>query len=86
MKLDDSVAPTQTASVSSKASDYLGLVQDFKSNPAYASAIQKTNTAVAKKYNFTLSQDEPVDVLVDKFSKLADANKFMQSLKNMSGV
>ena len=70
-----------------KAPSYIGeAVRDFKSNMAYATAIQKVNTSVAKKYGFTLSQSEDEATLIEKFSQLADAKKFMQNLKQLSGL
>jgi len=67
-------------------SELLEIAKYIKSTPELAKGIKETNAAVFAKYKFTLSQDDSLEELVSKLSKLADPNVFLRGLKQRSGI
>ena len=76
---------TDTALVKNH-SELLEIAKYIKSTPELAKGIKETNAAVFAKYKFTLSQDDSLEELVSKLSKLADPNVFLRGLKQRSGI
>lgn len=76
---------TNTALVKNHA-ELLEIAKYIKSTPELAKGIKETNAAVFAKYKFTLSQDDSLEELVSKLSKLADPNVFLRGLKQRSGI
>ena len=76
---------TDTALVKNHA-EILEIAKYIKSTPELAKGIKETNAAVFTKYKFTLSQDDSLEELVSKLSKLADPNVFLRGLKQRSGI
>lgn len=66
--------------------ELLEIAKYIKSTPELAKGIKETNAAVFAKYKFTLSQDDSLEELVSKLSKLADPNVFLRGLKQRSGI
>lgn len=66
--------------------EILEIAKYIKSTPELAKGIKETNAAVFAKYKFTLSQDDSLEELVSKLSKLADPNVFLRGLKQRSGI
>src|SRR5690606_1595235 len=66
--------------------EILEIARYIKSTPELAKGIKETNAAVFAKYKFTLSQDDSLEELVSKLSKLADPNVFLRGLKQRSGI
>lgn len=76
----------QTETKENINSELLEIARYIKSTPELAKGIKETNAAVFAKYKFTLSQDDSLEELVSKLSKLADPNVFLRGLKQRSGI
>jgi len=76
----------QTETKENTNSELLEIAKYIKSTPELAKGIKETNAAVFAKYKFTLSQDDSLEELVNKLSKLADPNVFLRGLKQRSGI
>lgn len=83
---DTSNTVVQTETKENTNSELLEIAKYIKSTPELAKGIKETNAAVFAKYKFTLSQDDSLEELVSKLSKLADPNVFLRGLKQRSGI
>lgn len=77
------VATTKTETVAVQ-NVHTELAKDIHKNVKLEKGLQALNPSLVKKYQFTISIEEPIEKIAEKLSKLDNAEKFVEAIKKKS--